>query len=218
MNSMQESNILVEIWSDVMCPFCYIGKRRFEKALAQFKGKEKVEVIWKSFQLSPHLKTQPGKNINEYLAEHKGITLQQARELNERVTAMAAQEGLEFNFDRSVLANSFNAHRFAHFSKQHQKQNEAEEMLFAAYFTQGKNIDDLPTLLQLGVELGLDTKELQTVLKSDSYAENVKADILEAQQIGISGVPFFVFNRKYAISGAQESKMFLQALEKANMV
>lgn len=212
---MNKHKIQVEIWSDVMCPFCYIGKRKFEEALSQFKDKEEIEVIWKSFQLSPELKTQPGKSINQYLSEHKGITLQEAQQLNERVTAMAKLAGLEFNFDRSVLANSFNAHRFAHFAKHNHKQNEAEEILFAAYFTLGKNIDDTPTLLQLGAEIGLDTATLKMTLEEGHYADDVKADMLEARQMGVGGVPFFVFNRKYAVSGAQDSNIFLQALVKA---
>ena len=205
----------VEIWSDVMCPFCYIGKRRFEAALEQFGDKDKVQVVWKSFQLSPNMKTNPGKNINQFLAEHKGISVEDAKRMNDRVTQMAAQVGLTYNFDKAIAANSFNAHRFSHFAKQQGKQNEAEEILFAAYFTQGKNTDDLPTLLQLGEEIGLGTAALKTALENESYAEDVRADIYEAQQIGVSGVPFFVFNRKYAVSGAQDSKTFLQALEKA---
>lgn len=207
--------IKVEIWSDVMCPFCYIGKRKFEDALSQFNRKDDVEITWKSFQLSPHLKTQSGKSINEYLAEHKGITLLQAEGLNDRVTQMAKQVGLVYNFDRAILANSFNAHRFTHFAKQHGKQDQAEEMLFAGYFTQGKNIDDYPTLIQMGTEIGLDASELKIVLESDKYTEDVRADIEEARKIGVTGVPFFVFNRKFAVSGAQESQIFLHALEKA---
>lgn len=215
MQSKVKAKIRVEIWSDVMCPFCYIGKRKFENALTLFPGKDNVEVIWKSFQLSPNMKTEPGKSIHEYLVEHKGISLQDAKRMNDRVTQMAKQVGLVYDFDTSVLANSFNAHRFSHFAKQHHKQDEAEELLFAAYFTHGKNMDDYPTLIELGKQIGLDTDELKTALENGSFADDVRADILEAQQIGISGVPFFVFNRKFAVSGAQESQTFLQALEKA---
>jgi predicted DsbA family dithiol-disulfide isomerase len=210
-----EKKIQVEIWSDVMCPFCYIGKRKFENALAQFPDRDKVEITWKSFQLSPDMKTQPGKSIHEYLSEHKRIPLEDAKRMNDRVSQMAKQVGLVYNFDRSILANSFNAHRFSHFAKQQGKQDEAEELLFAAYFTEGKNMDDYPTLLQLGAKIGLDTAALKIALENGSYADDVKADIREAQQIGVSGVPFFVFNRKFAVSGAQESQIFLQALEKS---
>jgi len=210
-----KNKMQVEIWSDVMCPFCYIGKRRFEKALAQFSEREHVGLVWKSYQLSPDMKTDTTLSIHQYLAEHKGMSLQEAGRLNDQVTQMAAREGLVYNFDRSVVANSFNAHRFAHFAKKHGRQDEAEERLFQAYFTEGKNIDDYATLVQLGAEIGLDAAALKSALESGLYADDVRNDILEAQQIGVRGVPFFVFNRKYAVSGAQESEAFLQTLEKS---
>ena len=196
-----------------MCPFCYIGKRKFEAAMAEFPDRDKIEVVWKSFQLSPDMKTDPATNINQYLAEHKGISLDEAKRLNDYVTQMAAQVGLTYNFDKAVAANSFNAHRFTHFAKRSGKQNEAEEKLFNAYFTGGKNIDDFETLISLGKEIGLDTEKLRSVLESGGYADEVRRDIYEAQQVGARGVPFFVFNNKYAVSGAQESRVFLQALE-----
>ena len=205
----------IEIWSDIMCPFCYIGKRRFEEALANFEGKNDVEIEWKSFLLSPELKTDPNKNIHEYLAEHKNISLEEAKGLNDYVTNMAAQVGLTYNFDKAIPANSFNAHRFLHFAKKHDKQNEAEERLFKAYFTEGKNIDDAQTLLFLAIEMGLDANKLADAMNNGEFTNDVIADINEAQQLGVRGVPFFVFNRKYAVSGAQESEAFTQTLEKA---
>ena len=205
----------IEIWSDIMCPFCYIGKRKFEAALSQFEGKDDVEIIWKSYQLSPDMVTDSSKNINQYLSEHKGISIQEAERMNAYVTNMAAKEGLTYNFDKTVVANSFKAHQFAHFAKQYGKQDEAEEKLFQAYFTDGKNIDDDAVLIQLGTELGLDTTALKAALENGTYAEEVRADIKEAEQIGVRGVPFFVFDRKYAVSGAQDSKVFLQTLEQA---
>ncbi len=198
-----------------MCPFCYIGKRKFEAALAQFSNKDKVQLIWKSFQLSPDMKTDSSKNINQFLAEHKGISLQEAKKMNDYVTEMAKQVGLVYNFDKSIVANSFNAHRFSHFAKQYGKQNEAEEKLFQAYFTNGKNIDDDATLILLGIELGLDVTTLKQALETEMYADDVNNDIYEAQQVGVRGVPFFVLDRKYAVSGAQESETFLGALTKA---
>jgi len=204
----------IEIWSDVMCPFCYMGKRKFEKALSEFQGKDNIEIEWKSFQLAPDMKTT-GKSIHEYLAEHKGFSLDDAMRMNNQMTQMAAKVGLTYNFDKAVVANSFNAHRFSHFAKTKGKQNEAEEKLFYAYFTDGKNIDDFNTLIQLGIDIGLDAEELRQALEKNKYAKEVTADIDEASQLGISGVPFFVFNRKYAISGAQESSTFLGALDKS---
>jgi predicted DsbA family dithiol-disulfide isomerase len=205
----------IEIWSDIMCPFCYIGKKRFDDALGQFEHKDEIEVEWKSFMLSPDLKTDPTKNNNQFLAEHKGISLEEATGMNNYVTDMAAQAGLTYDFNKAIVANSFNAHRFSHFAKQYGKQNEAEEKLFAAYFTEGKNIDDAETLMAMAAELGLDVTKLANVMGSGAYAKDVMADIDEAQELGIRGVPFFVLNRKYAISGAQETAVFLDTLQKA---
>ena len=202
----------VEIWSDVMCPFCYIGKRKFENALNQFAHKDEVEVIWKSFQLSPDMKTEPNKSTTQYLAETKGWSLKQAQEATQYVTDVAKKVGLTYNMDKAVVANSFDAHRFLHFAKEHGVQNEAKEQLLKAYFTEGLNTADHDTLIQLGTEIGLDAKELKALLDSDLYADKVRQDIYEAQQVGVRGVPFFVLNEKYAVSGAQESDLFLQAL------
>jgi len=205
----------VEIWSDVMCPFCYIGKRRFENALNTFEFKDQVEVEWKSFQLDPNTKTQPGVNIDQYLADKKGWTLDYAHKLNQQVTQMAAETGLTYNFDKAVVANSFNAHRFSHFAKKHGLGIEAEEQLFKAYFTDGKNIDDAETLVELGTEIGLNAPETKKMLESDEFKTEVKQDIAKAQQYGIQGVPFFVLDNKYAISGAQAPQVFEQTIEKA---
>jgi len=205
----------VEIWSDVMCPFCYIGKKRFDTALEKFPHKDEVDVEWKSYQLNPHLTTQADKNINEYLAEHKGISIEEARSLNEHVTAMAAEVGLTYKMDEAVVANSFMAHRMTHFAKTKGKQSELEELLFKSYFTEGKNIDDLETLLQLGEEIGLDKNELKSILEGNQFAEDVQKDIYEAHQVGLKGVPFFVYNNQYGISGAQPKELFEQTLQQA---
>lgn len=205
----------VEIWSDVMCPFCYIGKRRFENALQQLPFKDSIEVEWKSFQLDPTMQHEPGKSIHQYLAERKGFSLQKAKELNDHVTGMAAGEGLQYNFDKAVVANSFDAHRFSHLATQHGKGDAAEESLFKAYFTEGKNIADKETLTQLGTDIGLDAAEVKKVLDENTYAQNVQQDIAEAEALGVRGVPFFVIDRKYAVSGAQSAEVFHQALETA---
>ena len=205
----------IEIWSDIMCPFCYIGKRKFEKALDAFDNKDNIEIEWKSFMLSPELKTDPSKSIHQFLAEHKNISIEEAKGMNDYVTDMAAQSGLKYDFDKAVPANSFNAHRFLHFAKQYGKQNEAEEKLFSAYFTEGKNIDDTQTLMRIAADLGLDTNLLAQAMSSGAFTDEVVADVTEAQQIGVRGVPFFVFNRKYAVSGAQDSQAFLDTIEKS---
>jgi predicted DsbA family dithiol-disulfide isomerase len=205
----------IEIWSDVMCPFCYIGKRRFEDALQQFAHKDEIEVEWKSFQLNPNLKTDPSLNINQYLADAKGWNLDYAKQMNDHVTEMAAQVGLKYDFDRAIVANSFNAHRFSHLAKKHGLGNAAEEALFNAYFTEGKNIDDQDTLIDLGVSIGLNAYEVKQTLESDAFADAVKHDIVEAQNLGIQGVPFFVMNNKYGVSGAQAVPVFSETLEKS---
>jgi len=205
----------VEIWSDVMCPFCYIGKRKFENALEQFENKAGVEIVWKSFQLDPEMKSDPNKNTHQYLAEKKGWTYDYAKQVSEQVTTMAKDVGLTYNFDKSVVANSFNAHRVSHLAKKYNLGDAMEEQLFKAYFTEGDNIDDNETLTKLGTTIGLKTKEIEEVLNSDLYSEEVERDIIEAQQVGVRGVPFFVIDRKFAVSGAQPSDVFLNALNKA---
>lgn len=214
-NPKTPSKMQVEIWSDVMCPFCYIGKRKFETALAKFANNASVEVIWKSFQLNPDMKTDPGKNSITALAEHKGISIAESKEMHKYVVEMAAQAGLHYNMDKTISANSFNAHRLTHFAKSKGKQLAVEEKLFEAYFILGKNIDDINTLISIGESAGLLHDDLVKTLQSDAFADDVRRDIYEAQQVGVRGVPFFVFDRKYAVSGAQESNVFLQSLEKS---
>ncbi len=203
--------MIIEIWSDIVCPFCYIGKRKFEAALAQFAHNDQVQIEWKSFQLAPDLKTDPKTNSNEFLAKHKNITLDHAKKMHAFVTKMAADVGLNYNFDKVVIANSFNAHRFLHFAKSFHKQNEAKELLCKAYFIDGKNIDSDETLNQIAKELNID----MTRFKSDLFQNEVLKDIEESNELGIDGVPFFVFNRKFAVSGAQDSKVFLETLNQA---
>jgi predicted DsbA family dithiol-disulfide isomerase len=205
----------VEIWSDVMCPFCYIGKRKFEQALDQFTHKEQVNVVWKSFQLNPDLKTEPGKNINQYLAEIKGWSLDEAKRMNDRVTAMAGEVGLTYDFDKAVVANSWDAHRLIQLAKKHGLGDAAEERLFRAYFTEGRDTSNHETLLELGTEIGLAAADIEQLLQSNQFAEAVSQDIYEAQQVGARGVPFFVLNRRYAVSGAQQPETFLGALNTA---
>ncbi|WP_276504257.1 DsbA family oxidoreductase [Terrimonas pollutisoli] len=205
----------VEIWSDIMCPFCYIGKRRFEAALKQFPYKEDIEVVWKSFRLNPAMKTDPGKNINQYLARIKGWTVEQAKQVNEHVTQMAREVGLHYDFDKAIVANSFDAHRLIQLAKANGKGDEMEERLFSAYFIEGKDTSNHETLILLGTEVGLNAADIQKMLASHEYAEYVERDIYESQQIGVRGVPYFVFNDRYAVTGAQASETFLGALTKA---
>ncbi|WP_417599912.1 DsbA family oxidoreductase [Owenweeksia hongkongensis] len=207
----------VEIWSDVMCPFCYIGKRRFEKALSNFKHKGDIEVVWKSFQLDPTTVTNPALSVTEELARKKGWTLEQTREMSAHVTKMAEGEGLHYDFDKAVVANSYNAHRLLQFAKTQGKGDALKEALLYAYFTDGKNTDDTATLLELGLKAGLEKEEVEKILYDENlFADAVNKDVAEAQQLRISGVPFFVLDRKYGISGAQELMVFEQNLAKAH--
>src|ERR1700761_7097995 len=205
----------VEIWSDVMCPFCYIGKRRFEEALKNSGHDGEVEIEWKSFQLNPDMVTDPSTNIDQYLANIKGFSLDHAKQLNAHVTQMAAEAGLTYHMDKAVVANSFKAHRFSHLAKQHGLGVAAEEALFKAYFTDSLNIDDNEVLIALGKQIGLDETLVKQTLESDEFTDDVRLDLYTAQQYGIQGVPFFVFNSKYAVSGAQAENVFEQTLEKS---
>jgi predicted DsbA family dithiol-disulfide isomerase len=204
----------VEIWSDVVCPFCYIGKRKFEKALEDFDGKEKVEITWRSFQLDPEMEYLPGQSVHEYLGKRKGGTAAEGKKMNDSMAAIAKEVGLEYNFDKAIINNTLNAHRLLHFAKKHGVQQQMKERLFAAYYTEGKNIGDTETLALLGEELGLDAAAVRDALASDAYVQEVQQDQYEAQQLGVRGVPFFVFNDKYAVSGAQPTDVFKQVLNK----
>ncbi len=202
----------IEVWSDVMCPFCYIGKRKLEKSLQAFPNKDLIEIEWKSYQLNPGLKTDTSITIDDYLAIHKGMPLEQARQLNDQVTEIAEQEGLVYNLDRAVVANSFKAHILAHFAKRSGKQQEVEELLFKSYFTEGKNIDDMDVLKEIAESQGLDRGQFENIVKTGELDDEVKMDIHEAKQVGVKGVPFFVYDRKYAISGAQPQELFERTL------
>jgi predicted DsbA family dithiol-disulfide isomerase len=202
----------VDIWSDVRCPFCYIGKRKFEKALEKFPYKNEVEVNWHSFELDPSLKTNTAVSAIEHIADIKGISKDQAEGMHSHVTNVAKEIGLDFNFEKSVIDNSFNAHRLIQLAKTKGLANEAEEQLFKAHFLEGKNIDDNETLIQIGVSAGLNENDVKDMIASDSFSQEVRQDEMQAQSIGINGVPFFILNNKYAVSGAQSPDVFLQAL------
>jgi predicted DsbA family dithiol-disulfide isomerase len=205
----------IEIWSDVMCPFCYIGKRNFETALEQFSNMNGIEVEWKSFQLDPSLPEVQDSNYTDYLMVSKGLGRPQVEGMLNNVTQMAKGVGLEYDFERAVMVNSFKAHRVLQLAKMRGLGDAAEERLFRAFFTEGRNIADDDTLLELGKEAGLNETEIRSSLSDERYSDMVKQDIQEARAIGVTGVPFFVFNRKYAVSGAQPPQAFLQTLEKA---
>lgn len=205
----------IEIWSDVMCPFCYIGKRHFEEALSKFSDKEHIDIEWKSFQLDPTMPDVVEESQEDYLVKRKGMSRDQIQGMLQNVTAMGKEAGLDFNFDQSIMVNSQKAHQLIQFAKSKGLGNEIEERLFQAYFTEGKNVADETTLTELGKEIGLDENELQVAFNDDKYLYQMKQDIQEAQNIGVRGVPFFVFDRKYGVSGAQPAEAFLETLDKS---
>ncbi len=205
----------INIWSDIRCPFCYIGKKKFEKALDAFAGKDKIEVIWRSFQLDPNLETKPDINAVDHIAAIKGLSKKDAGEMHDHVTRVAKEVGLDFDFEKTVVANSFNAHRLIQLAKTKGLGNEVEEQLFKAHFTEGKNIDDEETLIETAAAVGLNKEEVRVMLASGAFAKEVEEDERQARAIGVRGVPFFVFNDKYAVSGAQSSATFLQALQQS---
>ena len=207
----------VEVWSDIMCPFCYIGKRNYETALQQFSQNDQVEIEWHSFQLDPTIPETTNEKISvyQYLADRKGMSYEQSLNMHKGVIETAKNAGLTYNFDKAIVANSFNAHKMIQLAKTKGLGDAIEERLFLAYFTQGKDLGNVDILVELGEETGLKKDEIITAIQSDEFAYKVKTDIQEAQNIGVRGVPFFVFNRKYGISGAQPPKAFLQTLEQS---
>jgi len=209
-----ENHLKIQIWSDVMCPFCYIGKRKIEEALSQFENKESVAIEWKSFQLDPSFVATPNESIVDHLAEKYRKDTDWAQTMIENMTENAKRSGLDFHFENAILANSLNAHRFLHLAKKYKLSNEVKESLFKAYLTDGKNVNDWDTLKNIGSEVGLDITEIEQLIDSNAYTKEVLQDQQEAQAIGISGVPFFVFDNKYAVSGAQSTDVFLKTLEK----
>jgi predicted DsbA family dithiol-disulfide isomerase len=204
----------VEIWSDIVCPWCYIGKRRFEAALARFEHQDEVEVTWRSFELDPNASPRSAGTLDELLARKYGQTKEQAAAGHARLTALAAEDGLEYHFDRAQHGNTFDAHRLTHLAASHDLQDVMEERLMRAYFTEGLPISDPDTLVRLAAEVGMDGEEARTVLAGDAYAAETRADEERAAAFGIRGVPFVVVDEAYGVSGAQPAEVFLDALEK----
>lgn len=183
--------------------------------MSAFNHSDEIEVEWKSFLLNPTLKTDPNISVYQSLADSKGWQIDYAKQVTRQVTEMAEQVGLNFNFDQAVVANSFNAHRLSHLAKQYNKGDALEEQLFKAYFTEGKNIDDVAILTEIGISVGLDETEVKEMLATNAYTDDVNRDVYEAQTLNIRGVPFFVVNNRYAVSGAQATEVFLNTLQTA---
>ncbi|SEH32902.1 DsbA family oxidoreductase [Chryseobacterium culicis] len=203
----------IEIWSDVMCPFCYIGKNNFEQALNQLPFKDEVEIEWKSFQLDPTLDPNKTQDTLQYFREKKGVAEAQATQMLGQVTEMGKGAGIDFNFGKTLITNTFSAHKLLHLAKRYNKSNAMEEALFIAHFIDGKNVGDTEVLVALAENLGIDKEEARQAITTDQLDGEVNQDIQEARNNGISGVPFFVLNGKYAVSGAQPAAVFENALQ-----
>ncbi len=205
----------IDIWSDIACPWCYIGKRRFERALASFEHREEVEIIWHSYQLDPSLPEHYDGTESEYLATRKGMPEAQVRQMFGHVAEQAAGEGLDYDFDRLVVANSLRGHQLLHLAKEHGAASEVKEALLAAHFEQGVDIGATDELVRIGTAAGLDEAEIRAELDSGSRIPDVQADVREAGELGIRAVPTFVLDMRFAVSGAQSPEVFAQAMDQA---
>jgi predicted DsbA family dithiol-disulfide isomerase len=205
----------VEIWSDVVCPWCYIGKRRFEAALALSPKRENINVIWRSFELDPNAPRQLPGTIREMLSHKYRVSLQEADEMIARVTAQAKGAGLEYRMDIARRGSSFDAHRLIHFAAERQVGDQAVESIMQGYFCAALPVGDRAALAKLAPGFGIPESEALAMLESDRYADAVRADESRAAGYGISGVPFFVFDQKSGISGAQPVEVFVEALQPA---
>jgi predicted DsbA family dithiol-disulfide isomerase len=205
----------VDIWSDIACPWCYIGKRRFEKALTAFPERAQVTVTWHSYQLDPGLPEHYDGTELDYLAARKGMPRERVRDMFAQVSGVAAGEGLEYDFDSLVVANSLRAHELLHLAKEHGVADAVKEALLSAHFEHGEDIGSADLLERVGVEAGLEATEVRDALSSGRYAAAVQADIQHARALGIQGVPFFVIDNRYGVSGAQPTELFSQALAQA---
>lgn len=203
----------IEIWSDVACPYCYIGKAHLEEALKQLP-ETTANITWKSFELDPNAPPEPQADIFDTLATKYGKDREWAIQMNKNMTRMAEKAGLNFNMDEVKPTNTFKAHRMIHFAESKGLQNEMKERLLKAYFTEGKNVGDESNLIELAGEIGLDTNEAMKVLNEKQYTDAVLKDVERAHKIGVQGVPFFLINNKYGLSGAQPVEVFIEALDK----
>ena len=206
----------VEIWSDVVCPWCYIGKRHFERALESFEHRDEVEVTWRSFELDPGHPHEYDGDLTRALAEKYGTGHEQAKSMIDGMAERARSVGLHYDLHRAKPTNTFDAHRLIHLAAARGLQDVAEERLFTAYMSEGADVGDHATLVRLAGEIGLDTAEAEAVLAGGDYADAVREDERRAGQIGVTGVPFFVIDGAFGISGAQPPEMMLTGLRRAH--
>jgi predicted DsbA family dithiol-disulfide isomerase len=204
----------VDIWSDLVCPWCYVGKRRFEKALARFSNRDEVQIVHRSFQLNPAAPRDTTSSRREMLMRKYRRSPDQVVEMDARMTQTAAAEGLEFNLEGTLTGNTFDAHQLVHLAHAHGLQDAVVERLFRAYFTEQQSLFDQQTLVDLGADAGLNRDEMAAALREKRYANAVDMDIDVAHRLGVTGVPFYVINDRYGISGAQAPETFLDVLQR----
>jgi predicted DsbA family dithiol-disulfide isomerase len=205
----------VEIWSDVVCPWCYVGKRQFEEALRRFSHGDEVSVTWRSFELDPSSPAEVGMSMDHILERKYGMSAEQAQAANQQMTSLAATVGLEYHLDQARAGNTFDAHRLIHLAATHGLGGPMKERLLAAYFTEGRSVGDHATLVELATEVGLDETEVNEMLAGDAFSSDVRADEARATALGATGVPFFVIDETYGVAGAQGADALLGALERA---
>ena len=207
--------MLIEVWSDITCPWCYIGKRRLESALTQFDGRDDVTVEWKSFQLDPSAPLGQTGTVYEALSKKFGKSVDEIKAMNQHVTELAAAEGLAYDFDKYQPINTFDAHRVLHLAKSLGLGDAVKERFLKGQFTEGERLEDHETLVRLAAEAGVPEADIRRVLSSTEYADAVRCDVRELQSLGGNGVPFYVVDRRYGISGAQPVEVFLNTLKAA---
>lgn len=205
----------VDIWSDVVCPWCYLGKRRFERALAGFEHRDEVEVVYRSFELDPRWPRGETAPKLPMLAAKLGASEAEVRGMHEQLAGLAAAEGLDYHLDDGVVGSTFDAHRVLHLARTRDLQDPVAEGFFRAYFTEGRGLFDDESLVELAAEAGLDADETRKVLKEGTYADEVRADVARARELGATGVPFFVFGNRFGVSGAQPVETLAAALAQA---
>lgn len=207
----------IDIWSDIACPWCHVGKRRLEAALARFAHRDAVEIVWRAFELDPSAPRVIDLSVSyaQRLARKYGSSLQQAEAMIARMTEVARADGLDFHFERVKPGNTFDAHRVLHLALERGRQDAVKERFLRGYLSEGEPIGEPEVLVRLGGEAGLDEEEVRATLAGDAYAAEVRAEESDARELGIGGVPFFVLSGRYAISGAQPADLFLRALHQA---
>lgn len=207
----------ITVWSDFVCPFCYIGTTHLEQALENFAHADEVSIEFKSFQLEPDAEYEPEKSFMQAMADRKGTSVAEMQKMHEQVDEMAKKAGLNYNFDEMKLTDTYPAHRVFQYAKEKGVGVEYYDKFYQAYFTDGKLISDPDVIVNISKEVGLDEKKVRDVLEDHlAYDQEVKEDIRQAAQVGARGVPFFVFNNKYAVSGAQPVEVFEQVLSQVH--